>query len=636
MSNGVTMSPAIGSSRTEVAVIKPLLPARKALDASSNAKPGLESIAGSPSSGNSLTASNTVLPSLGLRSTNTAIKVGLSSATPLKAHPNSVSENKTVLRPPVLPKRNGMTEIKNNSEEEENRLPLSVKERMANLTKANQKQTKSLSSAPSATSSSTSTQLPASLPPRPTAVGAAKEQNGQTRDSSVLPGLPFSMAAKPALPPRTSPSPPSTSSGSSSTEVNPSKHVYQIQDSQVPVPKLTTFSKPRSARTGKSTTSPTISKTSSPSLTTSSTNNDALEPIASNTPPKLPNRTLIIPTAISPANKPADTAGIPGPAPFSPPTTHQALVELSFLPAITRNSQPLPLPSRAPLINTVTPSSTISPSVTRSAVQELTRSSTTGKRSPTMKGIIERNGGSTADELAMPAGAASGIKINSVGSKTLPSTMSTTSAPVAPSVVTGETKNAIPPPLPVRSNTIPITPSTSTVPSSVTPMRLQREPKTDASTSSLFSHPVSKKGGPIMDAMDAMDVIAHGWNRPAPSATKTTLPGSRIAAPSTRSLEVATPETVGVKPDARRRYEALFKALTTGEYIEGPKVHAIYVKSRLDSKTLAQIWDLVDVDNAGRLNRAQFCMGLYLIDERLASGLIPLEISDELWISVMQ
>ena len=67
----------------------------------------------------------------------------------------------------------------------------------------------------------------------------------------------------------------------------------------------------------------------------------------------------------------------------------------------------------------------------------------------------------------------------------------------------------------------------------------------------------------------------------------------------------------------------------------GAKVHAIYVKSRLDSKTLAQIWDLVDVDNAGRLSRAQFCMGLYLIDERLASGLIPLEVSAELWVSVM-
>jgi hypothetical protein len=45
--------------------------------------------------------------------------------------------------------------------------------------------------------------------------------------------------------------------------------------------------------------------------------------------------------------------------------------------------------------------------------------------------------------------------------------------------------------------------------------------------------------------------------------------------------------------------------------------------------------DLVDIDNAGRLTQAQFCMGLYLIDERLASGLIPLEVSDDLWVSVM-
>lgn len=44
----------------------------------------------------------------------------------------------------------------------------------------------------------------------------------------------------------------------------------------------------------------------------------------------------------------------------------------------------------------------------------------------------------------------------------------------------------------------------------------------------------------------------------------------------------------------------------------------------------------MDIDNAGRLNKAQFCMGLYLIDERLGTGLIPLEVSDELWVSVMQ
>lgn len=96
------------------------------------------------------------------------------------------------------------------------------------------------------------------------------------------------------------------------------------------------------------------------------------------------------------------------------------------------------------------------------------------------------------------------------------------------------------------------------------------------------------------------------------------------------------------------------------------------MRSRLDSPTLAQIWyvvksagllfnciralsalsifhcpdsyasshhvhrDLVDIDNAGRLNKAQFCMGLYLIDERLGTGLIPLEVSDELWVSIMQ
>lgn len=45
--------------------------------------------------------------------------------------------------------------------------------------------------------------------------------------------------------------------------------------------------------------------------------------------------------------------------------------------------------------------------------------------------------------------------------------------------------------------------------------------------------------------------------------------GSRVAIPPARGPEATTSENLGVKPEARRRYETLFKSVSSGEYIEG-------------------------------------------------------------------
>ncbi|KAF8950106.1 hypothetical protein BGZ52_003706 [Haplosporangium bisporale] len=151
---------------------------------------------------------------------------------------------------------------------------------------------------------------------------------------------PLSAAARPALPPRTLTD--SFVDTPSSPGSNINKDSYQIQDSAAPAPKLTTFSRPRSARTAKS-TSPVESKP--PAIVSNNIS----------TPPKLPSRS----TASTPSNKPTDT----GPVRFSPaPPRNDLGIEntaaAAALPAITRNSQPIPLPSRNILNN----SSSSSPS----------------------------------------------------------------------------------------------------------------------------------------------------------------------------------------------------------------------------------------------------------------------------------
>ncbi|KAL1921973.1 uncharacterized protein VTP21DRAFT_10615 [Calcarisporiella thermophila] len=87
----------------------------------------------------------------------------------------------------------------------------------------------------------------------------------------------------------------------------------------------------------------------------------------------------------------------------------------------------------------------------------------------------------------------------------------------------------------------------------------------------------------------------------------------------------------GIPADARRRYEALFDETAAGaEYMEGTQVRQIFMRSKLDKKTLAKIWDLADYDEDGRLSRHEFCVGMHLIDERLRNHPLPDELPESL------
>ncbi|KAH7034077.1 hypothetical protein BKA57DRAFT_476484 [Linnemannia elongata] len=482
---------------------------------------------------------------------------------------------------------------------------------------------------------------------------SARERMAALSMSTQAARSPLSAAPRPALPPRTSTASSVDSGLSPATSKTDSdrKHIYQVPDAAVPVPKLTTFSRPRSARTSKA-SSPVEEKTAIGPTTPAFTRPIASQLQAMSTPPKLPSRNTEPSPPVS-----VGSNGSTGPVRFSPVAARAVASDLPTLPAINRNSQPLPLPSRSALNSTAN----ISP-VAQSDLGGLSRSATAGAVRSAHQDSENQNG---------PLGAAFGVKLNSVGPRTttatgaaagssLPATQSApTIAARSPALAQDDLR---PPPLPARSNTIPTSPSAFAPAAAAlqkSPMaKLQR----DASQRP-YSVPIddiSARQDDIsaqiqQDHQVAMAVAGHDvktWNQPASNAStfkdallwqdkhtgmKTPSMGTRGAAiPPTRLPDVNVTERVGIARDARRRYEELFRFVCKGEYLEGAKVHAIYVRSRLDSPTLAQIWDLVDIDNAGRLNKAQFCMGLYLIDERLGTGLIPLEVSDELWVSIMQ
>jgi len=60
-------------------------------------------------------------------------------------------------------------------------------------------------------------------------------------------------------------------------------------------------------------------------------------------------------------------------------------------------------------------------------------------------------------------------------------------------------------------------------------------------------------------------------------------------------------------------------------------VRDIWSRSRLPFDELAEVWDLVYHGRSGGLNREEFVVGMWLIDQRLRGRKIPARVSDSVW-----
>lgn len=91
----------------------------------------------------------------------------------------------------------------------------------------------------------------------------------------------------------------------------------------------------------------------------------------------------------------------------------------------------------------------------------------------------------------------------------------------------------------------------------------------------------------------------------------------------------------------RKRYEAVW-ASNKGIYmppgLEGSVcslvVRDIYSRSRLHSDVLEEVYALMDRKQIGCLEREEFVVGLWLIDQRLKGRKLPIRVSDSVWKSV--
>lgn len=87
-----------------------------------------------------------------------------------------------------------------------------------------------------------------------------------------------------------------------------------------------------------------------------------------------------------------------------------------------------------------------------------------------------------------------------------------------------------------------------------------------------------------------------------------------------------------IPTDARVRYEDVFSRYDANQegILSGDEVRTIWMRSGLDPPTLGEIWSLADVDEDGALTMEEFCIGMFLIDDRLRGVPVPKQLPDVL------
>lgn len=60
-------------------------------------------------------------------------------------------------------------------------------------------------------------------------------------------------------------------------------------------------------------------------------------------------------------------------------------------------------------------------------------------------------------------------------------------------------------------------------------------------------------------------------------------------------------------------------------------VRDIWRRSRLDFRTLAEIWEIVDRGRKAMLSREEFVVGTWLVDMALRGGKVPVKVEGGVW-----
>ncbi|OTB00121.1 hypothetical protein M426DRAFT_324533 [Hypoxylon sp. CI-4A] len=86
-----------------------------------------------------------------------------------------------------------------------------------------------------------------------------------------------------------------------------------------------------------------------------------------------------------------------------------------------------------------------------------------------------------------------------------------------------------------------------------------------------------------------------------------------------------------VSPDRPLNQQQSEKEKLKEQMVANVIVRDIWARSRLPFDELAEVWDLVDRRGVGYLDRAEFVVGMWLIDQRLRGRKIPRKVTDSVW-----
>ncbi|KIK63762.1 hypothetical protein GYMLUDRAFT_196623 [Collybiopsis luxurians FD-317 M1] len=187
----------------------------------------------------------------------------------------------------------------------------------------------------------------------------------------------------------------------------------------------------------------------------------------------------------------------------------------------------------------------------------------------------------------------------------------------------------------VMSNQIPV------LPTSLPPGLYQQA--SGAATASVRTHATGTSGSFSPSATQTSFPQNRGYVQPQytgqmlqPQGTGTVAQKSISIAPTLPARKVTTPSSIGssafntaphwdVTAADKAASDGYFDTLDTTKqgYIEGEIAVPFMLESKLPGEVLAQVWDLADLNNDGRLTREGFAVAMHLIQKKLAGGEIP-------------
>ncbi|KAI4171242.1 MAG: hypothetical protein LQ343_004448 [Gyalolechia ehrenbergii] len=123
----------------------------------------------------------------------------------------------------------------------------------------------------------------------------------------------------------------------------------------------------------------------------------------------------------------------------------------------------------------------------------------------------------------------------------------------------------------------------------------------------------SRQASDSMGHPSAIPRQFSGASYQRPSSPATRAPYSQAPRP-----ETPTVDQWAITPQDKGTFDQIFSTVDTTNrgFITGDQAVSFFSNSRLPEETLAQIWDLADINSEGRLNTDEFAVAMYLIRQQ--------------------